>query len=294
MKNLNYKLMLLDAYQFQILLFNPNNGRYNIVVEDTDGAPDGVVFNPNDNLYYWSSMGKIEEAIDGSIKYTSLDGKQQGIIINVGDAHTPKQITLDPKANYLYWCDKNGMKITRCNIKTKKIEVLLDASNLFLSEHKESRFCVGIAIDIPNNRIFWTMKGKSNGDDGRILMAPFDFTNPNAVINPDKINIIFDKLPEPIFILFDDKNNYLYWSDRGDSQDGNSLNCADLSIPGAKKVLIRGFHEAMDFIIDDINNIAFISDLSGHLYQLDLITLEKNIVFKEEHRGLTGIAQVIS
>ncbi|HGM5492295.1 TPA: hypothetical protein ACKP1B_003984 [Serratia fonticola] len=291
MVKLNYKLIVLDAFKGQIFSIDPNDYVTQVLIEHGEATPDGVVYNPNDQLLYWTNMGKDYDAQDGYIKHCSLNGKCSGYTVNVGDTHTPKQLAIDTNTNYLYWCDREGMKIERCHIGTGKVEVLLDTCNMFINEVKENRYCVGIALDTQNNRIFWTMKGPSKGGQGKLLCAPFDYRNSKAVIDSNEIRIIFDKLPEPIDLAIDYQNDFLYWSDRGLEPDGNSLNRVKLSMLDNKEVLIRGFNEAIGFIIDSENNIAFVSDLSGHIYQVNLISKGKKVILNSYNSGFTGLTR---
>lgn len=292
MKRFDYTLIVLDAFNGQILSIDPNNYKVQYLIEHAEATPDGIVYNPKDRQLYWTNMGKDYDAKDGYIKHCSLNGKCSDYTVNIGNTHTPKQLAIDTNTNYLYWCDREGMKIERCKIETGKVEILLNTSTMFLSEEKENRYCVGIALDILNNRIFWTMKGPSKGGTGKLLTAPFDFNDSTAVIDPNEIRIIFEKLPEPIDLAIDYKNDFLYWSDRGAEPDGNSLNRVSLSLLKDKEVLIRGFKETIGFIIDSINDIAFVADLTGHIYEVNLLTKDKKEILYSKNSGFTGLTCV--
>lgn len=291
-QKLSYQLIVLEAIKRQIIVINPNDYSTNILIEDKSGTPDGLVFNPNDQLLYWTNMGADYDAWDGYIQHCNLDGKDRGITVKVGETHTPKQIQLDHRTNYLYWCDREGMKIERCHIETGKVEFLLDTHEMYLDEDKKNRHCVGIALDIQNNRIFWTMKGPPKGGTGRLLCAPFDFKDKQAVIDPSQINVVYDHLPEPIDLEIDYENDYLYWSDRGAEPDGNSLNRLQLSTLSKKEVVIRGFDETIGFTVDADNQLAFVADKMGHVYQVNLQTKEKKVIFTSESGGFTGLIKV--
>jgi hypothetical protein len=61
---------------------------------------------------------------DGSIERADLDGKNRKIILAQGHTHTPKQIILEKKAGKLYWCDREGMRVMRCNLDGSQLETL--------------------------------------------------------------------------------------------------------------------------------------------------------------------------
>lgn len=289
---LNYQLVALEAVKGQVIAINPNDSSSKILIGDEVGTPDGVVYNPNDQRLYWTNMGADYDAQDGYIQYCDLNGQNKGTLVKIGDTHTPKQLQLDHRTNYLYWCDREGMKIERCSIQTGQVETLLETKDMFANENIKNRYCVGIALDIRNNRLFWTMKGPSKGGTGRLLCAPFDYMDKQAVLDPENIHILYDHLPEPIDLEIDYKNDFLYWSDRGAEPDGNSLNRLKLSSLNQKEVVVHGFDETIGFTVDADQQIAFVVDLTGHLYQADLKTGQKKVVFKSENGGFTGLIRV--
>ncbi|CAI2536243.1 CAS/CSE protein involved in chromosome segregation [Serratia ficaria] len=291
MKKFNYKLVALDAFKGRIFFINPNDYSTEDFIACDEETPDGVVFDAYNQRLYWTNMGKDYDAKDGHIRYGSLNGEVSGYTVKMGDTHTPKQLAMDADSHYLYWCDREGMKIERCQIATGTVEVLLDSSEMYPSENKESRYCIGIALDKKNNRIFWTMKGPSKGGLGRLLCAPFDYRAASASVNVNEVKVIFDKLPEPIDLAIDYAGDFLYWSDRGAEPDGNSLNRVSLSSLEDKDVVIRGFEETIGFVIDSENHCAFVADLTGHIYQIDLISQDKNVILYYPDSGFTGLAR---
>lgn len=291
MKRFNYKLVALDAFTGRIFFIDPNDYSIEDFIARDEETPDGVVYDSASQRLYWTNMGRDYDVKDGHIRYGSLNGEESGYTVSVGNTHTPKQLAMDADSRYLYWCDREGMRIERCQIATGKVEVLLDSSKLFPSEVRESRYCIGIALDQKNNRIFWTMKGPSKGGQGRLLSAPFDYRAANAAINLEEINVVFDQLPEPIDLAIDYAGDFLYWSDRGAEPEGNSLNRVSLTALLNKEVVITGFKETIGFVIDAENHSAFVADLTGHIYLVDLISRDKKVILHHPDSGFTGLAR---
>jgi len=291
MKPFNYKLVALDAFTGRIFFIDPNDYSTEDFIARDEETPDGVVYDSASQRLYWTNMGRDYDVKDGHIRYGSLNGEESGYTVSVGNTHTPKQLAMDADSRYLYWCDREGMRIERCQIATGKVEVLLDSSKLFPSEVRESRYCIGIALDQKNNRIFWTMKGPSKGGQGRLLSALFDYRAANAAINLEEINVVFDQLPEPIDLAIDYAGDFLYWSDRGAEPEGNSLNRVSLTALINKEVVITGFKETIGFVIDAENHSAFVADLTGHIYQVDLISRDKKVILHHPDSGFTGLAR---
>ena len=65
---------------------------------------------------------------DGSIERADLDGKNRTTIVPQGGTFTPKQLQLEKKSDKLYWCDREGMRVMRCNLDGSNIETLVDSS----------------------------------------------------------------------------------------------------------------------------------------------------------------------
>lgn len=293
--NLDYQLIALEAKKGMVLSIDPNDFSSKVIVSGGEATPDGIVYDAKNNTLYWTNMGKDYNAQDGYIEHCLLDGSSRGFTIPVGGTHTPKQITLDPNTEYLYWCDREGMKILRAHVKTKKVEELLNTCDMFPNEPNENRYCVGIALDIEKGHIYWTMKGPSKGGTGRILCADYDFNAKDAVIHKAGIRVVFDKLPEPIDLEIDYQGRFLYWSDRGAEPNGNSLNRVplDQSLNAEKyEVLVRGFKEAIGFTVDVANQLAFVADLSGSIYRINLKNSQKQTIFVSEGGGFTGLIRV--
>src|SRR5260370_7910978 len=88
--------------------------------------PDGIVVDTEASHIYWTNMG-IPSQNDGSIERVDFDGKNRKVIVSPGVTFTPKQIHLDKKAGKLYWCDREGMRVMRCELDGSQVETLVEA-----------------------------------------------------------------------------------------------------------------------------------------------------------------------
>src|SRR6516225_4776097 len=77
--------------------------------------PDGIAVDIEAGHIYWTNMGVPSEN-DGSIERADLDGGNRKVIVPKGATHTPKQLHLDKEGGELYWCDREGMRVMRCNL----------------------------------------------------------------------------------------------------------------------------------------------------------------------------------
>jgi DNA-binding beta-propeller fold protein YncE len=250
--------------------------------------PDGVTVDHNNGFMYWTNMGPTFKSNDGSIERSRLDGSERTTIIESGTigVHTPKQLTIATKSGKLYWCDREGMKVMRCNLDGSDIQVLVSTGSTAEDKKDMCRWCVGITVDETNGYFYWSQKGPSKGSQGRIFRAKID--------NPSQVDVVFINLPEPIDLEIDEETQTLYWTDRGDPPKGNSLNRAFVGgTPKAdaseREILAKRLHETIGLALDKKAATAYVTDLSGGVYAVDLKTKTKSVLFAELG-DLTGIA----
>jgi hypothetical protein len=215
------------------------------------------------------------------------------MLVGHGLTVTPKQIAADFGAGFLYWCDREGMRVMRSNLDGSNVTVLVRNGVFPVDSHDVMRHCVGVAVDPVNRYIYWTQKGPPDGGKGRIFRAGLELPADQQPENRADIELLMDQLPEPIDLELDSKNNLLYWTDRGNLDGGNSLNRARI---GAKQlenheVLATGLQEGIGLAIDHANQRAFTTELGG---EVRVAPLEPNAHFDTIAKlgVLTGIAYV--
>ncbi|KAF4339525.1 low-density lipo receptor ywtd [Fusarium beomiforme] len=248
--------------------------------------PDGIAIDHESSFMYWTNMGPTFKCNDGSIERSRLDGSERTIIVETGTVgvYTPKQITLARQSRKLYWCDREGMKVMRCNLDGSEVEVLVSTGSSDKDREDRCRWCVGITVDETNGYFYWSQKGPSKGSQGRIFRAKTE--------DPSHVETIFENLPEPIDLEFDESTQTLYWTDRGDPPSGNSLNrvfIGDLASAPEREVLARRLHETIGLALDKKTSTVYVTDLSGGVYAVDPKTKTKTVLFPELG-DITGIA----
>ena len=77
---------------------------------------------------------------------------------------------------------------------------------------------------------YWTQKGPDDAGKGRIFRASTKIPKDQGHENRTDTEVLFEGLPEPIDLELDLYNHMLYWTDRGDPQRGNTVNCANLTL----------------------------------------------------------------
>ncbi|KAF3000287.1 hypothetical protein E8E13_008471 [Curvularia kusanoi] len=264
------------------------------VVSNLSTLPDGISIDYAEGHMYVTQMGRTLSCNSGSIVRYNLDGSNCQTVVSSGQigVWTPKQITFvvdEEGRKWVYWCDREGMKVMRACVDTlpARPEVLVDTGSPAKGDGEDKRnWCVGVAVNVKQQLVYWSQKGLSKGSGGRIFRA--------SIGNAEKTKeLLFDRLPEPIDLELDEDGSVLYWTDRGDPPKGNSLNRAFVGGEkvGELEILATRLHEAIGLALDTRERKVYVSDLAGGVYEVDLVSRKKKVLFAELG-DLTGIALV--
>ena len=281
------RLFFLELSGDRIHSMNPDGSDRKIIVTNCH-LPDGIAVDAEAGHIYWTNMG-VPNLNDGSIERADLDGKNRKVIVPQGITHTPKQIHLEKAAGKLYWSDREGMRVMRADLDGSQVETLVETGRGDKDQHDATRWCVGITIDPKFKKIYWTQKGPDNAGVGCILRANIDIPKGEAPADRSDIELLFDKLPEPIDLELDLKNRVLYWTDRGDPPRGNTVNRAPIDKRAMPEIVIKNLMEGIGVALDVPGNRMFVTDFAGSVYSADLDGKnEHNFLYAQGN--LTGIA----
>lgn len=287
------RVFFLDIAAGRVLRANPDGSGLKTIVSEGRRLPDGIVVDTAAGHIYWTNMGNLKEN-DGSIERADLDGKNVRHIVPVGGTFTPKQLQLDKKNGKLYWSDREGMRVMRCNLDGSNLETLVDTSQGDARPGKDMRkWCVGIALDVEGGKVYWTQKGPDKAGQGRIFRANIEIPKGQTAANRQDFEVLHENLPEPIDLDLDLENRIMYWTDRGDPPRGNTVNRAPMDAASGKRkdpvIIFTHLMEGIGFALDLKNKRMFFTDLGGTVYSANLDgTNAKTLLFAEGN--LTGIA----
>jgi DNA-binding beta-propeller fold protein YncE len=289
------RIFFLDLGAGRILSANPDGSDLQTLVSEGRKLPDGLAVDVAAGHLYWTNMGN-PKSNDGTIFRSDLDGRNMTTIIAPGGTFTPKQVQIDKPNGKLYWCDREGMRVMRANLDGSNIETLVDTSQGDPRPGADpAKWCVGIAVDSDAGKLYWSQKGGDNAGEGRILRADLDIPRGQTPSGRTDIELLYDKLPEPIDLDLDPGSRSLYWTDRGNPPRGNTVSRAPLDSPrGARpppEIVFSNLMEGIGLALDPKHGRMYITDFGGSVYSANLDgSDQKTLLFAEGN--LTGIAYV--
>src|SRR5271156_483328 len=282
------RLFVLELNAGRIHSMNTDGSDRKTIVSDCH-LPDGIVVDTEAGHIYWTNMG-IPNLNDGSVERADIDGKNRKIIVAKGATHTPKQIILDKKGGKLYWCDREGMRVMRCNLDGSRLETLIETGRGEADRREQAGWCGGLTIDPKPGTYYWRQKGPDNAGLGRLFRANVEIPAGQTAATRSDIEIFYDRLPEPIDIELDHKTRVLYWTDRGAPPRGNTVSRASIdNKPAEPEIVVNHLMEGIGIALDVPNDRMFVTDFAGSIFSARLDgSSERNVL--EAQGNLTGIA----
>ncbi|HEY4796724.1 MAG TPA: 3-hydroxyacyl-CoA dehydrogenase [Mycobacterium sp.] len=290
MTEMTGKLFVLEASGGgRLFSLNPDGSEKTVLVTGC-AVPDGVAVDVQAGHVYWTNMG-VPPANDGSIERVDLDGRNRITVVPSGGTYTPKQLHFDAVGRKLYWGDREGMRVMRCELDGSHVETLVQTGQDDEDRRDETRWCVGVAVDHVGGHLYWTQKGPSDAGLGKILRSGIDVPAGESAAQRGDIELVFKDLPEPIDLEIDHATRTLYWTDRGDPPHGNTVNRAPLDAldGGAPEIVVTHLMEGIGIALDPAHDRMFVTDLGGNVWVAALDGSGQRPI-RAVQGNLTGIA----
>lgn len=284
------RLFVLNLSAGVVISMTPD-GKDQKLIASGCHLPDGVAVDADAGRVYWTNMG-VPNADDGAIERADLDGSNRVTIVPQGVTHTPKQLHLEKQTGKLYWSDREGMRVMRCDLDGSAVETLVIAGDAVADRGDQTKWPVGIAVDPAARQIYWTQKGSDNAGVGRIFRAGIEIPAGQTAADRTDVEVWIDHLPEPIDLEIDHAKRMLYWTDRGDPPKGNTVNRASLDAAAGKvrpEIVLNHLMEGIGLALDVAGDRMFVTDLGGSVYTARLDGSEgQTILFAQGN--LSGVA----
>jgi hypothetical protein len=222
-----------------------------------------------------------------------LAGNNRVTIVPSGVTFTPKQLHFEAAGRKLYWGDREGMRVMRCDLDGSNVETLVQTVQGDDDRRDQTRWCVGVAVDPVRGHLYWTQKGPSDAGLGKLLRAGIDMPAGDTAADRSDIEVLFKGLPEPIDLELDLTARMLYWTDRGDPPRGNTVNRAPMDATNGRReppeILWTHLMEGIGIALDPGGGRMFVTDLGGNVYVADLDGSNRREILLVQG-NLTGIA----
>src|SRR6266850_1838898 len=162
----------------------------------------------------------------GRVLSANPDGSDLKTLVSEG-RKLPDGLAIDVKAGHMYWTNMGNPKandgtVFRSDLDGRNMTSIIAPGGPFTPKQ--------LQIDSSDRTLYWsdgagtlywTQKGGDNAGEGSILRANLDVPKGLTPTNRTDIEVLYDKLPEPIDLDLDLKSRMLYWTDRGNPPRGN-------------------------------------------------------------------------
>jgi len=238
----------------------------------------------------------------GSVESANLDGSHVTTVVPSGRdlTYRPKQMTIDLRDGKLYWSDREGMRVMRANLDGSGVETLVETGQRAEGQRGDPKdYCVGIALDLTRNEMYWTQRG-GRANDGSIRRASMTIPRGENPAHRTDIEVLFDGMPEPVDLALDVKTRTMYWtSDGGTGPAANTVSRAPMDPPAGydparrkdQQILASRLSEGIGISLDLRHGRVFFTDLGGSVYSANLDGSDEKTLLSDMG-GLTGIVYV--
>ncbi len=290
------RLYFLDIRGGRVVSARPDGSDVQTLVTGLRGTPDGIAVDTRPGYVYWTHMGAAS-ADDGYLQRSKLDGSELTKIVPDGATFTPKQLKLDAQHGKLYWSDREGMRIMRANADGSNVETLVETGHGDADRAHQANWCVGMALDVQGGKVYWTQKGGNPANTGSIRRANLEIPTGLDPAHRSDVEVLVDRLPEPIDLDLDLRTRMMYWTDRGDAPRGNTVTRAPMDppqgvTPSARtdlQILFGELKEGIGIALDTARGRLYVTDLGGNVYSANLDGSDRRTILTGQG-SLTGIA----
>jgi hypothetical protein len=227
---------------------------------------DGIAVDVAAGYIYWTDMG-VPADDDGTIMRSGLDGSNVTTLVAKGGTYTPKQLKLVPEQKKLYWSDREGMRVMRSNLDGSQVETIYQSGSTAADRQDNSRWCVGIAVDVAGGYFYWSQKGTDSGHEGSVRRAHLTMPDGDTPATRSDIEILFDGEAATCDLDLDLDAGFIYWANRGD----DTINRGPIALPSGataktrtdKQAIVSKVTQAIGVFLDHPRGLVYYTDAVG-------------------------------
>lgn len=248
----------------------------------TGKNPDGLAIDKAAKRIYFTNMTLLDSNSGNVQRGDLVNGKVANVIDLVPDGSglkTPKQLVLDEVHRKVYFAEREGRRIYRVPMDGMKrpqdLEVLVD----FTSRPDSENQFVGVQVDAARGEFYW-----SDRLTNTIWRARMDLwatvTPANAPYLATKVLSYSPTLGMICDLALDEKNRYMYWSDRGEGHEligetlpAGSISRIALDVPNAPIEVLAGglLKDPVGIALDvDSGKLFFGNTEDGKIFSLPI------------------------
>ncbi|KAK2008911.1 3-hydroxyacyl-CoA dehydrogenase [Colletotrichum eremochloae] len=268
-----------------------SNGDVERVLADRQHAPYSIDIDKESRRMFWTCMGTPGKP-DGAVFSANLDGSDVRSLFAPGTVMTPKQLVVEPASRKIYFCDGEGMRVYRANLDGSGLEALIVGSR-YASDPASGY--VGVSVAPTLGKFYWTQTDVNKTGQGRIFCANIDMPAGATAEMRDDVACLLDNLPGPLVLQVDEETCTIFWTDRGETSGGNSLNRASIDpktgLLGVEKYEMLAGHldQTIAVNLDRENGHVYFSDLEGSIYRCNVDGTDKKRILSDYERNFAGI-----
>ncbi len=264
------------------------------IVPSAGQGSDGIAVDVDAGYVYWTNMG-VPADDDGSVMRSKLDGSMVTTLVPKGGTYTPKQLKLVPEQGKLYWSDREGMRVMRANVDGSQIETLYQSGSTAADRMDDSRWCVGIAVDVAGGYFYWSQKGTDDGHEGSVRRARLQMPAGDTPDQRSDVEVLFDGEAATCDIELDLDAGFIYWANRGD----DSINRGPIAMPSGatattrtdKQAIVSKVTQAIGVALDHERGIVYYTDAVGDVGRANLDGSDSKFLLTKSG-AFTGIVSV--
>lgn len=206
-----------------------------------EAGPCGIAIDTVEGKIYWTTFNGDQ------VKRADLDGSNPEVLFTIA-GNSLCGVALDPVQGIVYWANFSADKISSGNSDGSTVDPTI--TDIFTGEDGVS----GLAIDLADNRLYWT-----NQIGGQVRTGD--------IANPLSATTLYSAQNNPLGVALDAENDVLYWASLG----GGAVRSATSAGGGTVTNLYTGEGGPSGIALDIEQNNIYWTNFNGNQVRVGTI-----------------------